>query len=130
MRSDEHSFQRVFKAPSEAPIMPPKRRTKIPPGVLDRLESRLKTQAAEHWPSCRKVVVRQRGQFAYIDAQGSRDVQPEPLCRLGYTGDIETWEFAYFTWSSERYEPSLLTSGLPFGSPEECFDTAAFTVLQ
>ncbi len=128
--ANEHSFQRAFRTAFESLPMPPKKSSQIPPGVLERLESRLKAQAAERWPNCRRVVIRQRGQFAYVDAQGTQDSQPEPLCRLRYTGDMETWEFAYFTWSGERYEPSLLSSGLPFGSPEECFDTAAFTVLQ
>jgi hypothetical protein len=45
-------------------------------------------------------------------------------------GSIDTWEFAFFTWSRESYEPSVLNNGLPFGSPEECFDAAAFSIFR
>lgn len=97
---------------------------------MSLVENRLKVHAAEHWPKCPRVVVRSRGGFVYVDAQGPQDQVPEPLCRLRFMGDVDIWEFAYFTWSREAYEPSVLDSGLPFGTPEECFDAAAFSVLQ
>jgi len=28
-----------------------------------------------------------------------------PICRLTYTGKIDDWKFAIFTWSSETYAP-------------------------
>jgi len=65
----------------------------------------------------------------YVDAQGRDDVQAEPLCRLRYMGNLETWEFAFFTWSRETYEPSVLDNGLPFGTPEDCFNAAAFPIF-
>ena len=26
-----------------------------------------------------------------------------PLCRLGYRGDLETWDFAIYTYSTQSY---------------------------
>ena len=34
------------------------------------------------------------------------------------------WGFALFTYSNERYEDNVLTTGLPFGSPEDALDCA------
>jgi hypothetical protein len=96
---------------------------------MAKLEKRLRSHAQAKWPGCRAVVVRTRGAFVYVDAQGREDEQPEPLFRLRYMGDAENWEFAFFTWSRETYEPSVLDSGLPFGTPEECFDAAAFPMF-
>jgi len=101
----------------------------IPERIVAVLLERLKAHAAESWPSCIAVNVRTRGAFAYVDAQGATDSEPEPLCRLRYMGDANTWEFAYFTWAREAYEPSFLDNGSPFGSPEDCFDVAAQSVL-
>ena len=101
----------------------------IPDSVVERLRERLETHARQNWPSCKSVSVRSRGGFAYVDVQGTEDPEPEPICRLKYTGSIDTWEFAYFTWAREAYEPSFVSTGSPFGSPEDCFDTAAFSVL-
>ena len=101
----------------------------IPTQVSALLLERLKAHAAKAWPSCAAVNVRIRGAFAYVDAQGAGDPEPEPLCRLRYMGEIDIWEFAYFTWAREAYELSCLDSGSPFGSPEDCFDAAAHSVL-
>lgn len=56
-------------------------------------------------------------------------LQPAPLFRLRYLGSADSWEFAYFTWSREVYEPSFLASGSPVGTPEECFDASATGVF-
>lgn len=101
----------------------------IPESVLARLEARLEAHASKAWPSCKDVAVRARGAFAYVDVQGPEDAQPEPICRLRYTGSIDAWEFAYFTWAREAYEPSFLATGSPVGTPEDCFDAAAASVL-
>jgi len=97
--------------------------------VIEKLERRLRAHASDKWPSCKAITVRGRGAFAYVDAQGAEDEQAEPLCRLRYMGSIDNWEFAYFTWSRQTYEASVVDSGLPFGTPEECFDAAAFPML-
>ena len=69
--------------------------------------------------------MRSRGAFAYVLAASVDYPEAEPLCRLRHTGMDDTWEFAYNSFSSERFEVSCLPSGLPFGTPEECFDCAA-----
>lgn len=97
--------------------------------LVERLERRLRAHAQAKWKSCKSVVVRRRGAFVYVDAQGPEDRVPEPLCRLRFMGNIESWEFAYFTWSRETYETSVLDNGLPFGTPEDCFDAAAFPIF-
>ena len=103
--------------------------SKISPRIIAQLENRLRTHVKAKWPSCKALIVRSRGAFAYIDVQGERDDQPEPACRLRYMGSLERWGFAYFTWSREAYESSYLENGQPFGSPEECFDAAVFPIL-
>ena len=100
----------------------------IPDRISALLLQRLQAHAAKNWPSC-VVNLRFRGRFAYVDVQGAGDPEPEPLCRLRYMGTIDTWEFAYFTWARETYELSYLDNGSPFGSPEDCFDTAAQSLL-
>lgn len=101
----------------------------IPESVLEKLAGRLRAHAGKAWPKCMQVAVRGRGAFAYVDVQGPDDAQPEPICRLKYTGSIDVWEFAYFTWARETYEPSFLATGSPVGTPEACFDAAAASVL-
>jgi hypothetical protein len=102
-------------------------------GIPDRISAllleRLRAHAAKKWPSCVVVNIRTRGAFAYVDAQLASEPEPEPLCRLRFMGRIDIWEFAYFTWAREAYEPSYLDNGSPFGSPEDCFDSAAHSVL-
>lgn len=101
----------------------------IPEPVLEKLVERLNAHASREWPACRLVAVRSKGAFAYVDVQGPEDRQPEPICRLRYTGSIDAWEFSYFTWARETYERSFLATGSPVGTPEACFDASAFSVL-
>jgi len=37
--------------------------------------------------------------------------------------------FGFDTYASDRYEPSVVKTGNPYGTPEECFDCAALTRL-
>lgn len=87
------------------------------------LQQRL-TAHARRRPQIAEVAVRYRAGFAYIDAvlDDGEDLQ---LCRLRDTGNPESWGFALFTYSSERYEDSYLPTGSPLGTPEEAFDCAA-----
>ena len=88
-----------------------------------------------------------RAQFCYIDAytepcvaddwppKGWHETReqhverlrntPIHLCRLRYFGDEERWAFAFFAYSSEKYELSILPCGDFYGSPEDAFATAA-----
>lgn len=111
--------------------------SKPPERVIGRLEQRLREHVQKHWPDkVRSLSVRARGAFVYVDAELTSSQVPEdeeegeqPVCRLRYMGSDDTWEFAFYTWSRGirgGYEPSFLNNGQPFGTPEECFDCAAF----
>jgi len=58
----------------------------------------------------------------YIDADEDGDVWR--LCRLRYTGQVDTWGFAIHLASRNGYEDSVLPSGQPVGIPEEALDCA------
>ena len=107
---------------------------------------RLMNHARTKWKGrCRAVVVRFRGAYAYIDAfPGKRqflpgtpremraiiDAIPTRLCRLGYLGSIDRWEYAFFKYSDEKYELSVVASGSFEAALEEAFDCSAGVYLQ
>lgn len=110
--------------------------------LTDRLENHARTAWTER---CARVDVRFRGEHAYIDAIESdpwisphvteREAEqirktPTKLCRLTWTGSPDSWGFAFYKYSDERYEPSICLDGSFAGSPESCFDTAAQLYLQ
>lgn len=117
----------------------------IPEPVRADLKRRLEAHAAVHWKArCRKVQVRFRGIFAYVDALPVRhffmpgltaeqraqiEATPTHLCRLRYQGRPDSWGFAFYKYSDERYEDSFLPNGSFNGTPEECFDCAANVYL-
>lgn len=49
---------------------------------------------------------------------------PTHLGRLRHFGD-DRWSYAFYTYSNERYEPTVFHSGDWFGTPEEAFDIGA-----
>jgi len=49
---------------------------------------------------------------------------PTHLCRLRYFGD-DRWGFAFFAYSSEKYELSMFPSGEFLGTPEDAFFVSA-----
>lgn len=112
--------------------------SKPPEQAVLRLKKRLAEHVRNHWPDkVKSISVRVRGGFVYIDAElsgvaGSPEDEEDgeqPLCRLRYLGDDDRWEFAFYSWSrglQGGYEPSYLNNGQPFGTPEQCFDCAAF----
>jgi hypothetical protein len=53
----------------------------------------------------------------------------DKLCRLRFFGGEERWGFAFYTYSSERYELSMFPSGEFLGPPEEAFQVAAGAYL-
>ena len=75
-------------------------------------------------------MVRFQGAFAYVDAFRAKqddpaDATPIHLCRLRWLGSVDRWEFAFFKYSTEKYERSVTMSGSFVTSPEEAFDTSA-----
>lgn len=120
----------------------------VPEHVRRSTDERIRAFAAEHFAGrYRELVVRFRGQFCYVDAL----VEPEPLpadwrgpagetaeayqarlretpvhlCRLRFNGHVERWSFAFYSYGSGRYEPSVILSGGDHGTPEEAFDLSA-----
>jgi len=118
----------------------------IPEITRRQLTDRLETHARTAWNErCVRVDTRFRGEYAYVDAlqkdpwiSPSADEQeaeqiretPVKLCRLTWTGNADSWEFAFYKYSNEQYEPSICFDGSFAGSPESCFDTAAQLYLQ
>lgn len=113
---------------------------KIPERVQVTLRQRLERHAATHYIGrCREVLVRFRGRYAYVDAFPEKEdllskaaeeigrikSTPIHLFRLGYLGDSERWEFAFYKYSTESYQPSFTIACSFEGTPEEAFDTGA-----
>jgi len=126
---------------------------KVPPAVRQRTEQRIRRYAEKHFAGeYTRLEIRFRAQFCYIDAYTEPSVPkgwppkgwhetrkqhierlrntPTHLCRLRYFGDEERWGFAFFAYSSQKYELSMLPSGEFFGTPEDAFATAAGLYLQ
>lgn len=118
----------------------------IPESARRTLQSRIKSHARTAWNErCARVQVRFRGNYAYIDAYetdpwilpGTTEEEkeriretPVKLCRLGWTGNPESWAFAFYKYSDDSYELSITLDGSFSGTPEVCFDTAAQAYLQ
>lgn len=118
----------------------------IPESVQDELRRRLEQHVSAEWKErCQAVKVRFRGAFAYVDAfplernvipgttAGRRalpEATPIHLCRLGYLGKADLWEYAFFKYSDEKYQLSVVASGSFEATPEEAFDCSAGVYLQ
>ena len=127
---------------------------RIPDAVKLRTEERIRRYAEEHFKGrYTRLDIRFRGQFCYVDAY----TEPEPpgpdwpppswgetreeylerlratpthLCRLRYFGDEERWGFAFYAYSSEKYELSVFPSGEFYGPPEAAFAVSANAYLR
>ena len=121
---------------------------KIPEAVRERTRDRILAHARKHYAGkYTRIDVRFRGQLCYIDAYKepfvAPDFDPSPLgvsreeylerqrnfpihlVRLRYFGKEDRWSMAFYTYSHERYEPSVFDNGTFEGTPEEAFDTGA-----
>lgn len=121
---------------------------KVPKPAQERTRQRIEAYAKAHYAGkYSRLDVRFRGQFCYIDAYREPSVPadfPPPgfpesreeyltrvrnfpihLCRLRYFGNENSWTFAFYTYSHEKYEPCLLNNGTFNGTPEEAFEAAA-----
>ena len=63
----------------------------IPPEALDHLWRELESLGDPD------LDVEQSGRFCYVRHGGS------PLCRLGYRGALEAWDFAIYKYSTQSY---------------------------
>ncbi|MGH3711082.1 MAG: hypothetical protein ACRDRQ_23930 [Pseudonocardiaceae bacterium] len=94
-----------------------------PASTKNSLAQRVNLHARSRWPVLEEVIVRFRGQFAYLDAQ-LPDGEVMPLCRLRYGGSASSWGFAIYLASRDGYEDSILPTGHTTGSPEQALDCA------
>jgi hypothetical protein len=125
---------------------------KIPPAVRQRAAERIEKHArAKYAGKFTRLDIRFRGALCYIDAfvepeepspsllkavgetreQFMERLQslPRHLCRLRYFGDENAWSLAFYTYSHERYEPSVFENGTFHGTPEEAFDVGAVYLM-
>ena len=125
---------------------------KIPKTVQQRIVTRILDHAKKNYAgNYNSIDIRFRGQFCYIDAYTEPYVTndfneelyretreqhierlrniPTHLCRLRYFGDENSWSMAFYTYSHERYEPSLFNNGTFHGTPEEAFDTSSVYLM-
>jgi hypothetical protein len=117
----------------------------IPKDVQNALRARIERHAGEKWAdSCRKVDMRFRGGFAYVDAfpkevqvphgasaadRAAYEATRTHLFRLKYLGSPNNWEYSFFCYSSESYKLSVCASGSFEATPEQAFDSAAGVYL-
>ena len=71
-----------------------------------------------------KALLRLRGETKEDYYRQFRET-PIHLCRLRYFSGRKLWSVAFYTYSHERYEPTLYASGEVYGTPEDAFDLAA-----
>ncbi len=120
---------------------------KIPETKKREVTQRIEKFAAENYAGkYTRLDIRFRGQFCYIDAytepylgEGwppedwpeTREEMierlrntPTHLCRLRYFGS-DSWSFAFYTYSNEKYELAIFPNGTFDGTPEEAFAASA-----
>ena len=106
-------------------------------GAMPLPSKRLKQDTADdldhhasiHWPQLGEVVVRWRGGYGYVIGYPDTDDEPTdddaiPLCRLGYLGTDDIWEFALYDPATDTYQDTVLPTGRSTGSPQEALDCA------
>jgi hypothetical protein len=121
---------------------------KIPPAVKQRTEQRIRSYAdVKYAGKYIRLGIRFHGVFCYIDAYIEPEEPPASLllainetreqylercrnapvhlCRIRYFGDEERWSMAFYTYSNEKYEPSIFDNRSFHGTPEEAFETSA-----
>lgn len=113
----------------------------VPESIREALRDRLLRHVSRRWKDrIGKVLIRFHGAYVYIaalerpkgDPRAPQIVRytepneiPVELCRLGYLGNLEDWEYAFFKYPDRRYAPSIVASGRFTATPEQCFDSSA-----
>jgi hypothetical protein len=121
---------------------------KIPEKMKEKIKNRIERYAEKNYSGkYTRIDVRFKGYFCYVDAYTEpfvpEDYDPQlfretreqhierlrntpiHLCRLRYKGDEEQWTMAFYTYSHNKYEPSVFDHGGFYGTPEEAFQTSA-----
>lgn len=100
--------------------------TKIPKQMYGEISGRILKHCKKLYPkNISRLDIRIRGQFCYVDAYEPESKQPTHLCRLRYFSGKSEWSLAFYTYSSDKYEPCFLSSGEWCGSVEEAFETGS-----
>jgi hypothetical protein len=97
------------------PVIPASTKSSITLRLLDHAEAR--------WPQLQKIETSYRGAFAYITGV-LPDGEKIPLCRLRYGGSAHSFGFAIYSAAHDRYQDTVLLTGLPTGTPQQALDTA------
>ena len=95
----------------------------IPESTRDSITVRLLDHAEASWPQLTRVKVTYRGAFGYVTGV-LRDGENIPLCRLRYGGSAHSFGFAIYSAPHDRYQDTVLHTGLHTGTPQEALDTA------
>lgn len=85
--------------------------------------------ASQVWPQLGEVTVRWRGGYGYVAGHLDTDDEddegpPIPLCRLGYLGLDDEWEFALYDPATDTYRDTALPDGSFTGTPQDALDCA------
>lgn len=101
---------------------------KIKPELYEVINEQLNAHAKKQkWHPQYQILLRFRGQFCYLDAskEGGRLF---PIGRLRYFGPTE-WTLGFYTYSNERYSPSVFRNGKWYGTFEDAVDICAFYLI-
>ena len=121
---------------------------KIPKTVKEQTKNRIIKHAEDNYKeNYKRLNIRFRGQFCYIDAYVTSNVPndfpppgfsesreeyiervsniPVHLCRIRYFGKKDAWSLAFYKYSDMKYEPCVFNNGTFHGTPEEAFDVGA-----
>lgn len=74
---------------------------KIQSDIKSEVEKKISAFNRQH--KC-KYVYRYKGKFLYLDRTSGFLSSLSPVCRLTFSGDIESWDFAIYKFSNESYD--------------------------
>jgi hypothetical protein len=83
---------------------------------------------ARPWYPRIQLKLRFKNQFCYVDTMEEGDERLFPLCRLRYFNQ-DKWSLALFTYSNERYSPSLFFDGEWEGTFDAALETCESFIL-
>jgi hypothetical protein len=100
--------------------------------LKDDVEADIDHHASTAWPQLDEVTIRWRGGYGYVtghltnnqDDDGQDEDEDLPLCRIGYLGSEDTWQFAIYDPSTDTYQDALLPNGQPAGTVQDALDCA------
>ena len=98
---------------------PPKGGITLPPDQYANIIAQANAYALTRpWNVEYQLQLRFKGKFCYLDGKHSKEERPFPLGRVTYFED-NVLALSFYTYSNEKYQPSLYRSGKWFGTLEE-----------